>query len=132
MRPGDLIDPIKDRINPKTVARYLYDHCRGHERRIKCEDLSRELSGHAGRGGNNAADVAMRETLTFLVKSKLPIGSLNGPTGGFWWIDSEKDRQRVVRQLRALARSTNRKADHLESITSFEYRDPPGQEELFT
>lgn len=125
MKPRGLIDPYAEQIDPRRLARRLYDRHQGKARRIKLRDLAHSLLGIPSRHGS-APEVALRNALSQLRAQGLPIGSLDGPDGGIFWIATDEERREALRGLYAQRRALQRAIDALESA-QLEWREPEGQ-----
>ncbi len=124
-KPRGLVDPWREQIDPAALARVLYGRHRGKALRVKLRDLAvRVLGVPAGHG--SAPEVALRNALADLRRQGYPIGSLDGPDGGVFWIGSESERREALAMLYAQRNAVLRSIALLEGA-DLEWHDPPGQ-----
>lgn len=128
VKPTALIAPWRDQIDLAVVARTLYDRHRGKALRVKIRDLSARILGVPASHGS-APEVALRNALAELRKMGLPIGSLDGPDGGVFWISSETERAEALAMLYAQRNAVMASIELLKGAT-LEWRDLPGQMQL--
>lgn len=128
MKPTTLIAPWRAQIDLEELARVLYTRHRGKALRVKIRELSSRVLGVPASHGS-APEVALRNALAELRGKGLPIGSLDGPEGGVFWIGSEAERAEVLGMLYSQRNAVLRSIELLRGAT-LEWRDLPGQMRL--
>lgn len=128
MKPTQLIDPWREQIDLEKLARLFYERHRGRGSRVKVRDLSSRVLGVKAEHGS-APDVALRDAVKELRARGLPIGTLDGPEGGIFWIATEEERRETLQMLYAQRAAILRTIALLESA-ELAWRPPPGQTPL--
>lgn len=130
-RPSGMIDPLLDKIDLGDLAHFMFSRHRGRAKRVKTRDVAAAVLGVVARHGS-AEDVSIREAIGQLVAAGCPIAGESGPDGGFFWLDSEAERQAALIPLRASLRTLQRRIDALQSASLHCIPDLiPGQQRLF-
>jgi hypothetical protein len=127
-KPTGLIEPWRSQIDLEKLARLLYDRYRGRALRVKIRDLATRVLGVAA-GHGSAPEVALRTAIHELRSRGLPIGTLDGPDGGVFWIASEDERRDVLRMLYAQRQTLLRTIAQLQAAP-LHWRPLPGQTSL--
>jgi hypothetical protein len=128
MKPSGLIAPWRDQIDLEKLAKVLYGRHRGKALRVKLRDLASRILGVPASHGS-APEVALRGALAELRRLGLPIGSLDGPGGGVFWIADEAERREALQVLFAQRTAVLRSIELLKSA-SLEWKPPPKQTNL--